>query len=86
MIREIEATFDCDECGTQFIIKLDPAFEPEAGDSLFSIAEDAIRKSNLGTYRDGFDNASGGAVIDERHYCQRCVLDADAAKGTNDVL
>lgn len=73
MIVEIEAKFACDDCGTEFIAPLDPAYIPPRGWSVFAVAEDSIR-SGIG-YRDGTEDlpvGSGSVGPDGRHYCARC--------------
>ena len=80
MIVEIKAKFACDDCGTEFLVPLDPAYEPPVGWSIFAVAEDAIRAGR--GYEDATDQASGicsfGSVEDSRHYCARCTKRRDA--------
>lgn len=84
MIVEIEAKFSCDDCGTEFFVGLDPAYEPPAGWSIFAVAEDAIRGGQK--YSDAVDYAHGGpwgpwksgSVEDGRHYCAQCTKKCDA--------
>lgn len=77
MLVEIEAKFSCDDCGTEFIVRLDPAAVPEFGWTLFEEAEDAIRAGS--EYRDGFERPGAiGSVDDGRHYCDRCTLKHDS--------
>mgnify|MGYP003520882636 FL=1 len=80
MIVEIEAKFSCDDCGTEFIVTIDPAYVPPKEWSVFSIAEDAVRLGT--TYRDGRDGdrslADSGSVDgDGRHYCAKCTRKRD---------
>jgi len=80
MLVEIKAKFSCDDCGTEFLVDLEPAYEPLAGISVFAIAEDAIRG---GSYEDAVDVVQGpwrsGSVGDDgRHYCAECTLKHDA--------
>ena len=90
MLVEIKAKFSCDDCGTEFLVDLEPAYEPLAGISVFAIAEDAIRG---GSYEDAVDVVQGpwrsGSVVqgpwrsgsvgdDGRHYCAECTLKHDA--------
>lgn len=72
MIVEIKAKFSCDDCGTEFFVGMDPAYEPPAGWSVFAIAEDAIRKGD--SYEDATDALIGYGSVgsDGRHYCTRC--------------
>lgn len=81
MIIEVTAKFACDDCGTEFLIHLDPAYEPLHGWSVFEVAVDAIRQGNPGTYEDGIDRTTplgSGSVDDERHYCEPCTKKRDA--------
>lgn len=76
MIVEIEAKFACDDCGTEFLVEIDPAYVAPAGWSTFAIAEDVIRGGL--TYRDGVETEGGtGSVEDGRHYCARCTKRRD---------
>lgn len=73
MIIDIKAKFSCDDCGTEFIVGIDPGFVPPDKCSAFFIAEEAIRAGYLGTYEDGHGETAGGLVDDMgRHYCFRC--------------
>ena len=70
-IVTIKAFFDCDGCGTQFGVEMDPARKAwERRQSLDSIAEDAIRG---GTTLAG-DSCS---VQGELHLCAKCTRTAD---------
>lgn len=77
MIVDIKAKFSCDECGTEFIVSIDPPYEPPAGWSMFDVAEDAIRGGQ--DYEDGHEPQSDyiGSVQDDRHLCGRCTRKAD---------
>lgn len=78
MIVEIEAKFSCDDCGTEFIVTLDPAYDPPSEWTLFDVAVDAVRAGSH--YRDGFDDpieTGCGSVDEERHYCARCTKQRD---------
>lgn len=74
MIVEIKAKFSCDDCGTEFLVPLDPATVTSEGDSIFFLAEESVRAGL--EYEDGDENrecAGIGAVgEDGRHYCDRC--------------
>lgn len=78
MIVEIEAKFACDDCGTEFVVSLDPASQAPRGWTVFEIAEEAIRGGS--EYRDGFERpgAIGSVSIHGRHYCDRCTLKHDS--------
>lgn len=67
----IFATFDCDGCGKQFQVEMDPARRAwERRQDVFSIAVDAIRG---GTARDGgFCSVQG-----DLHLCGDCTKVAD---------
>jgi hypothetical protein len=81
MICHVKAMFACDDCGTEFIVSLEPAYEPPAGWSVFAVAEDAIRGGQ--GYEDGVEGSmpgpwSSGSVGDDgRHYCDRCTRKRD---------
>ena len=78
MIVEIEAKFSCDDCGTEFVVGLDPGYDPPDNWTVMDIAEDSIRGEL--TYRDGtgeFPQGSGSIDGDGRHYCQRCTKKQD---------
>lgn len=81
MIVEIEAKFACDDCGTEFIVRLDPGYDPPGDWTVMDVAEDAVRAGLW--YEDatgGFPQGSGCVGDDGRHYCQRCTKKMDAAK------
>lgn len=77
MIVEIEAKFSCDDCGTEFVVGLDPAIDLPPGWTLYDAAEDAVRGGS--EYRDGHGRADAvGSVGDDgRHYCDRCTRKRD---------
>lgn len=72
MLVEIQAKFSCDDCGTEFLVTMDPAYNPPEGWSVFDVAEDAVR-GGLG-YEDAHEPRSAyvGMVEDNRHLCGRC--------------
>ena len=73
MILEIKAKFECDDCGTEFFVPLDPVSTCPPGWSMFDMAVDSIR-GGLG-YEDATDDlpvGSGSVEDDDRHYCNRC--------------
>lgn len=75
MIIEIKAKFSCDDCGTEFFIKLDPAFNTKAEAwTLMDVAEDFISSSYFDSYEDGTDRDYEGyaSIEGERHLCCRC--------------
>jgi hypothetical protein len=78
MIIHVEAMFSCDDCGTKFTVKLDPAYEPPSGWSVFAVAEDKIRHGD--SYEDATDVPYGIGSVGEdgRHYCARCTKRNDA--------
>lgn len=43
MIVSVEAKFACDDCGTEFIVQLDPARESSADWTVMDVAEERIR-------------------------------------------
>ncbi len=63
MLVEILARFQCDVCGKEFPIEIDPARNPPAGWSIFEVAEDSIRGTAL---------HNGGMVVDGNHLCDQC--------------
>jgi hypothetical protein len=70
-IAVIRATFNCDGCGKQFRVDVDPARRAwERRQAVFDIAEDAIR---------GGTAADGGfcSVQAEMHLCGECTAVAD---------
>lgn len=80
MIQHIEAQFSCDDCGTEFTVKLDPAYIPPTSPtswSIFDVAEDAIRAGL--TYEDATDDLGkiGSVSKSGRHYCNRCTKKHD---------
>ena len=83
MIVEIKAKFACDDCGTEFFVPLDPAYEPPAGWSVFAVAEDSVRAGT--DYEDATDDlpVGSGSVEDGRHYCARCTKISDAKYATD---
>lgn len=60
----IRATFDCDGCGHQFQVEMDPAGMRPKGWSLFEEAEDYVR-GGVGT--EGMP-----AVVHDMHLCHDC--------------
>jgi hypothetical protein len=77
-IAAIKAYFDCDGCGTQFGVELDPASKAwERGQSLDSMAEDAIRG---GSTLAG-DSCSLQADL---HLCPKCTRTADGINPEDD--
>lgn len=77
MIVDIEAKFSCDDCGTEFMVRLDPAYEPPNGWSVHAVAEDSVRQGL--NYRDGTDVVYGSGSVDGdgRHYCHQCTQRRD---------
>jgi hypothetical protein len=61
----IRATFECDGCGTQFKVEMDPATMRPKGWSLAEEAEDYLR---------GGIGADGGmpAMVHDMHLCHDC--------------
>lgn len=61
----VRATFECDGCGTQFKVDMDPATMRPKGWTLFEEAEDYVR---------GGCGAEGGmpAVVHGMHLCHKC--------------
>lgn len=79
MILEIKAKYACDDCGTEFFVPLDPAYEAPANWPVIAVADDAIRGGQ--GYEDAHENPTGksGSVgPDGRHYCSRCTDRNDA--------
>lgn len=71
-IVTIKAYFDCDACGQQFGVEMDPARKAwMRRQSLDSMAEDAIRG---GSTLDGYSCS----VQAELHLCGKCTSIADA--------
>lgn len=84
MIIEVKAKFACDDCGTEFFVPLDHAYEFPQGWSVFEAAEDAIR-GGIG-YEDATENtqpAYAGCVDGCRHYCAACTRKIDATTSVN---
>jgi hypothetical protein len=77
VIVEIKAKFSCDECGTEFVVSMDPSFSAPPDLTLFDLAEDAISSGR--DYEDGHEPSMGytGSVDDGRHLCGRCTHEAD---------
>lgn len=73
MLKEIRASFSCDECGKPFSIVLDSPYTAPEGWSLFDIAVDGIR-GTVGY--EGPQNTKGFAglcaVDKDRHICGAC--------------
>jgi hypothetical protein len=69
---EITAKFACDDCGTEFIVGLEPPYVPPPEWSVFAVAENAIRRGE--SYEDGTEATDGLGAVDDngRHYCDRC--------------
>lgn len=61
----IRATFECDGCGCQFRVEMDPATMRPKGWSLMEEAEDYLR---------GMCSADGGlpAMVHDLHLCDDC--------------
>lgn len=79
MIVDIEAKFACDVCGTEFVVKIDPAAKSFGDGAIMELAEDFIRRGD--SYRDGFEDVpcTGGSVGDDgSHFCQRCTKKIDS--------
>lgn len=70
-IVAIKAFFDCDGCGTQFGVEMDPARKAwERGQTLDSMAEDALRGGST-------LNGDSCSVQAEMHLCPKCTNVAD---------
>jgi len=77
-ISVIRATFDCDGCGKQFRVDIDPAIRAwERRQDMMSIAVDAIR---------GGTTSDGGwcSVQADMHLCGPCTKVADAIRPDDD--
>lgn len=77
-IAVIRATFDCDGCGKQFRVDVDPARRAwERRQDVFSIAVDAIR---------GGTTSDGGfcSVQADMHLCGECTNAADGIQPDRD--
>lgn len=73
MLKEIRASFECDECGAQFSVEMDPAHKVPEGWSTFDDAVDAVRGSI--DYRGPLTSAGVrgcSAVIEDKHICGEC--------------
>jgi hypothetical protein len=83
VIIEIEAKFACDDCGTEFLVPLDPGYSPPDGWAVMGVAEDSVRAGLH--YRDGTDGRGGIGSVGEdgRHYCARCTRRRDARTEPN---
>ena len=44
MIQSIRATFQCDSCGREFSVAIDPAYLPPATCTLMDVAVDAVKQ------------------------------------------
>lgn len=65
-IKQIVATFECDSCGVEIAVDLDPSYVPPIKWCLMDYAEDLLGGS--------FDDAS---AVDGIHLCSKCTKEAD---------
>ncbi len=71
MIVNVEALFECDECGTRFKVGIDPADNtPLEPMSMLEIAESAIMGGL--SYQDDAGTPGPGSVDGINHYCHLC--------------
>ena len=79
-IREIRASFECDECGELFSVAIDPAYRPPTSWSMDDVATDAVRGSVDYTDKQGDKIGFAGcsSVQDDKCLCAKCTEKADA--------
>lgn len=72
MIKSIRATFQCDSCGREFSVAIDPAYLPPATWTLMDIAVDAVRQGVR--YEGPVDIGMGWSTVtpDGDHLCDVC--------------
>ena len=80
MIQSIRATFQCDSCGREFSVAIDPAYLPPATWTLMEIAVDAVRQGVR--YEGPPDNDGFGAPTVTPDGDQLC--DVCSSKGDDD--
>jgi hypothetical protein len=81
----LKAHFNCDGCGTQFSVGLDPALQPPSGWSLFDCAVDAVRGTVDYEEARNRDSIGLSSVQDDKHLCATCTAKADAESPDEDV-
>jgi len=75
MLKSIKATFNCDCCGKDFTVRVDPAYVPPVNWSLYDIAEDSIRGGN--GYEGPGDKGYWGSVEGDKQLCAECTKKGD---------
>jgi hypothetical protein len=76
-VEAIKAKIECDNCGSQFEVRLDPARNLPSGWSIFDFAEDAVR----GGYVVGKSIFDGScSVQNDQMLCITCTRAADNQK------
>jgi hypothetical protein len=81
----IRAHFNCDECGTQFSVSMDPALKPPSAWSLFDCAVDAVRGTIDYEEHRNRDILGLSSVQDDKHLCAACTSKADAEDPDDDA-
>lgn len=74
MIQSIRATFQCDSCGREFSVAIDPAYLPHATWTLNEIAVDAVRQGchYRGPMSATFHLGTPSVTPDGDHMCDVC--------------
>ncbi len=71
----IIASFECDLCGVQFKITVDPAVEASDGSSAYDLAEDAV-KGSVDYEQIGDDILLGICSVQHgKHLCDACTTE-----------
>ena len=75
-VIKIRAYIECDECGAQFSVGMDPADKPNKDWTLWDMAEDAVRGSV--EYEDkSWRYGLVSSVQDGKMLCKDCTTKAD---------
>jgi len=76
-VIKIRAFIECDECGAQFSVALDPADPTPDGWTLWELAEDAVRGSV--NYEDKtWHSGLSSSVQNDKMLCKDCTAKEDA--------
>jgi len=78
MIVSIKATFECDRCGNQFRVTIDPAFTPDVRAFCpMDFAENALRNGYGHEDADGKLTDDVASMDRKKHHCQVCTRKLD---------